>query len=135
MNSLDYTFLTTHVQEKSGLVLGAGKEYFVEGRLVPLARSLGFADLGELVAELKSRQNPQLSTAVVEAMTINETSFFRDESAFKDFQSRVLPSLIVARRADPRPEVLVCRDCVRARALQRLDDTRRDVSAAQGLDD
>ena len=68
-------------------------------------------------------------------MTINETSFFRDLSLFEDLKLRVLPSLIACAFAEPLSENLECRDRVRARTLQCLNDFRRILPAARGLDD
>lgn len=97
MNQLDYDFLSHFLQRESGLSLGPGKEYLLEARLVPLAQSLGLANFEELVLALRRGKDTRLSSAVTEAMTTNETSFFRDKSPFEDLRLRVLPALIAAR--------------------------------------
>lgn len=97
MNPDDYAYLTSYLREKSGLALGPGKEYLLEGRLTPLCESSGFADLGALARELKAGRDSELSIAVIEAMAINETSFFRDKSPFEDLREHILPGLIAAR--------------------------------------
>ncbi len=99
MTPLDYDFLRKALKERSGLVLSADKQYLVESRLLPIARKAGFGNLGELVAALKHGDTDVLMTRVVEAMTTNETFFFRDKTPFENFRTAVLPALLGARRA------------------------------------
>jgi chemotaxis protein methyltransferase CheR len=96
---LDYDFIRKCLKERSGLVLSADKQYLVESRLLPVARKMGLASLAELVATLKDGKSGLLMTMVVEAMTTNETYFFRDKVPFDCFRSTVLPVLMAARRA------------------------------------
>jgi chemotaxis methyl-accepting protein methylase len=96
---LDYDFLRKCLKERSGLVLSADKQYLVESRLLPVARKAGLATLRELVAVLKLGDAEALMTAVVEAMTTNESLFFRDKVPFEHFRSTILPALMAARRA------------------------------------
>jgi len=98
MNPTDYAFLSDFLLESSGLALGSNKEYLLEGRLVPLAQSWGLAGIEEMVQVLRKGQDKRLSSAVTEAMTTNETSFFRDKSPFEDLKSHILPALIAARK-------------------------------------
>src|SRR5580704_19552836 len=76
---LEYDFLRRSLKERSGLVLSADKQYLVESRLLPVARKAGLASLGALVAALATGHDEALMTAVVEAMTTNESFFFRDK--------------------------------------------------------
>jgi chemotaxis protein methyltransferase CheR len=99
MTPLDYDFLRKALKQRSGLVLSADKQYLVESRLLPIARKAGFGNLGELVAALKRGDTDALMTRVVEAMTTNETFFFRDKTPFENFRSAVLPALLASRRA------------------------------------
>jgi chemotaxis protein methyltransferase CheR len=99
MTPLDYDFLRKALKQRSGLVLSADKQYLVESRLLPIARKAGFGNLGELVAALKRGDTDALMTTVVEAMTTNETFFFRDKTPFENFRSVVLPALLGSRRA------------------------------------
>ena len=98
---LDYDFLRKCLKERSGLVLSADKQYLVESRLLPVARKAGLGSLGELVATLKRDNAEALMTAVVEAMTTNETFFFRDKAPFENFASDGDAGAAV-RRAAPR---------------------------------
>ena len=97
MTATEYEFLVDFLQQRSGLCLGPGKEYLLESRLIPLAQSLGLSDFQELIRELRKNSNRALSTAVTEAMTTNETSFFRDKTPFEDLRKVILPNLIRAR--------------------------------------
>jgi chemotaxis protein methyltransferase CheR len=78
--------------------LSADKQYLVESRLLPVARKAGFANLGELVRALMGGDTNGLMDAVVEAMTTNESYFFRDKIPFDHFRSIVMPALIAARQ-------------------------------------
>jgi chemotaxis protein methyltransferase CheR len=95
----DYDFLRKCLKERSGLVLSADKQYLVESRLLPVARRAGLATLGELVGMLRGTRDPALMTTVVEAMTTNDSFFFRDKMPFEHFRATIMPALIEARRA------------------------------------
>ena len=96
MTPLDYEFLRKLLKERSGLDLSADKQYLVESRLVPLARRVGLPGISELVQKLKGGADP-LTSEVVEAMTTNETFFFRDKIPFDHLKEAVLPALVQAR--------------------------------------
>ena len=97
MTPSDYDFLRKLLKERSGLTLSADKHYLVESRLLPVARKAGFAGLSELVQKLKGFTTEPLTTEVVEAMTTNETFFFRDKIPFEHFREFILPTLLDAR--------------------------------------
>ncbi len=90
----DYAFLQTMLKTRSGLVLAADKGYLIESRLMPIARQFGCASLSELVSRLRGPGAQAEVQAVVEAMTTNESFFFRDKLPFDGFQSAVLPALL-----------------------------------------
>jgi chemotaxis protein methyltransferase CheR len=92
----DYEFLRKLLKDRSGLDLSADKQYLVESRLVPLARRSGLPGLAELVQKLKSGTEA-LTADVVEAMTTNETFFFRDKVPFDHLKQTILPDLLQAR--------------------------------------
>jgi chemotaxis protein methyltransferase CheR len=98
----DFDFLRKMLRERSGLVLSAEKQYLAESRLVPVARRHAIATLGELIGKLKANDNASLALEVVEAMTTNETFFFRDKLPFDHFRDTVLPALITARAREKR---------------------------------
>jgi len=96
MSPADYDFLRAVLKERSGLVLGDGKQYLVESRLVPIARKAGFAGVGELMRMLRNPREPLIAD-VVEAMTTNESFFFRDKVPFEQFRNTMVPALLAAR--------------------------------------
>ena len=104
MTPLDYDYLRKLLKERSGLVLSADKQYLVESRLTPLARKAGLATLGELVAKLR-QNNERLIVDVVEAMTTNESFFYRDKIPFDHFTNVIMPSLLAARAREKRVRI------------------------------
>jgi chemotaxis protein methyltransferase CheR len=94
---LDYDFLRRLLKERSGLDLSPDKQYLVESRLVPLARRAGLPGITELVQKMKAGPAEALTAEVVEAMTTNETFFFRDKVPFDHLRETMLPALLQAR--------------------------------------
>jgi chemotaxis protein methyltransferase CheR len=107
----DFDFVQKLVQQKAAIVLDNGKQYFVESRLTPLAQNTGHDSIEKLILAL--RQNPHNSRMVeqvVEAITIHETSFFRDIHPFKCMKEVVMPSLL-EKRASQHTLNLWCAAC------------------------
>ena len=102
MTPSDYDYLRKLLKERSGLVLSADKQYLVESRLLPLARKAGMSSLGDLVAKIKAPGAEPLIVDVVEAMTTNESFFYRDKIPFEHFRDYMMPSLLKARAAQRR---------------------------------
>lgn len=98
----DSEFLRQLVRQRSGIVLGEDKAYLLESRLNPLAKAIGIADLAALTARLRGEPSGQLSRQVVEAMTTNETFFFRDIHPFECLKKLVFPDLIAKRAGERR---------------------------------
>lgn len=102
----DFHFFAAYLKERSAITIGPGKEYLVESRLGPLARDTGYADVGALIGELRRPvPNATVRDRVVEAMTTNETSFFRDAHPFDALRNHVLPELLEARKSTRRLSV------------------------------
>ena len=97
MTPFDYDYLRKLLKERSGLVLSGDKEYLVESRLLPIARKMGLSSLSELVAKLRAQGAERLIVEVVEAMTTNESFFYRDKIPFDHFRDGILPALIKTR--------------------------------------
>jgi chemotaxis protein methyltransferase CheR len=93
---LDYEYLRKFLKDRSGLDLSADKQYLVESRLIPLARKAGLAGIDELVAQIKNGSTA-LASDVVEAMTTNETFFFRDKLPFDHLRDTIMPELLQSR--------------------------------------
>ena len=102
MTPLEFDYLRRLLKERSGLVLSADKQYLVESRLLPLARKAGLAGLSGLVQSLKGPKVERLAIEVVEAMTTNESFFFRDKLPFEQFRNVIMPALLAARAAQRR---------------------------------
>ena len=96
MNAPDYEYLRKLLKERSGLDLSADKQYLIESRLLPLARKAGLSGIPELVQKLQGGSSA-LITSVVEAMTTNETFFFRDKVPFDHFRDTIMPEVLKAR--------------------------------------
>jgi chemotaxis protein methyltransferase CheR len=95
--AVDFDYLREIVQSLSHNVLDASRDYLFETRLSRLLRNHEMRNVGELVERLRSRKDVALEVAVAEAMTINETSFFRDSRPFELLRMQLLPPLIEKR--------------------------------------
>ena len=93
MTPHDYEYLRRLLKTRSGLVLSAEKHYLIESRLLPVARKAGLFNLTGLVAKLRGPDAEALTVEVVEAMTTNESFFFRDKLPFDHFRETVMPAL------------------------------------------
>lgn len=102
MSPLDYEYLCKLLKERSGLVLGADKQYLVESRLLPVARKAGCDSLEVLVTKLRAPGADALKADVTEAMTINESFFFRDKIPYDRFRDTIIPDMIQKRAASRR---------------------------------
>ena len=101
MKADDFSFLAQMVRRRSGLVLTSQKAPLIEGRLTTVMRRFGFRSMSALILELRHGRDT-LARAVTEAMTTNESSFFRDRSAFDKFREIILPPLLAARAKSKR---------------------------------
>ena len=97
-SSVDYGYLRQLVFGLSQNVLDPSRDYLFDTRLTKLLRNQGMTQLEELIQHLKLRKNPLLERSIAEAMTINETSFFRDGRPFELLRTELLPKLIEERR-------------------------------------
>ena len=97
-SSVDYGYLRQLVFGLSQNVLDPSRDYLFDTRLTKVLRNNGMTRLEELVQHLKIRKNPILERSIAEAMTINETSFFRDGRPFELLRTDLLPKLIESRR-------------------------------------
>jgi chemotaxis protein methyltransferase CheR len=108
LSASEFEFVRNLLREHSALSLDEGKQYLVESRLEPLARDEGFPSLQSLILRLKdSAGTTPLHHKVVDAMTTNETSFFRDVRPFRLIEKLVLPQLM-AHRANERSLNIWC---------------------------
>jgi chemotaxis protein methyltransferase CheR len=106
----DFEYVQELVRKRSAIALDGGKEYLVESRLSTVARDEGFASIDHLVAELRRTRANGLHRKVIEAMTINETAFFRDGHPFEALRVQLIPELM-QRRGAQRQLTIWCAAC------------------------
>lgn len=94
-----FKYVCDLVRSRAAIVVEAGKEYLVDSRLGPIAKREGLAGIDELVKKVRADERGPLVGQIVEAMTTNETSFFRDIHPFEALRTRILPDVIRARSA------------------------------------
>ena len=99
MSPQDFEFVAELLKQRSGLTIGPDKAYLLESRLNPVARKHAFGSLTDLIRGLRLRGDQTLTRDVVEAMTTNESFFFRDTKPFEQFRRLVLPHLLEKRAA------------------------------------
>ena len=97
MTPADFSFLQSFLKARSGLDLAADKQYLIDSRLNPVVRKRQLGDLANLVRMLKAGGDKALEAVVVEAMTTNESFFFRDKTPFDQFREKIVPSLTQSR--------------------------------------
>ncbi len=97
MTPNDFNALRAMLKTTSGLVLNDDKQYLIESRLGPVAKKLKFDSVDALVAKWRSG-DMAVQNHIVEAMTINESFFFRDKTPFDNFKDIILPNLIEAKK-------------------------------------
>lgn len=100
LSTADVDLVREVVRETSAIVLEPSKSYLVESRLVPVARQVGASSVQELIGQLRRERNGRLRDLVVDALTTNETSFYRDPAFWQAMEQHLLPQLIDARRGD-----------------------------------
>lgn len=105
MTPSEYDYLRGYLKQQSGLVLTAEKQYLIESRLMPVARKTGLGTISAVVAKMKEPGQSSLCEAVVEAMTTNESFFFRDKTPFEHFTDTMLPKMLEARARDRRLKI------------------------------
>ncbi len=102
MTPQEFDWLRAFLKQQSGLVLTSEKQYLIESRLLPVARKAGLASLSALISKIKEPGQSMLAATVVEAMTTNESFFFRDKTPFEHFTDTMLPKMLEARARERR---------------------------------
>ncbi len=90
------SYVCTIVRQRSAIELEAAKAYLIEARLAPLAKRNGYTSAADLVRDLQTKPKPALQQQVVEAMTTNETSFYRDAHPFEALRNEIIPALLAS---------------------------------------
>jgi chemotaxis protein methyltransferase CheR len=99
MTEADFNFLRSLLHQRSGLSLSPEKRYLAESRLGILCRRRGIDGLETLIQRLRPGSDTALENAVIEAMTTNETLFFRDQTPFELFRNVILPEKLATNAA------------------------------------
>ncbi len=99
LNQTDFEYLAKFVLEHSAISLGSDKMYLIESRLAPLCRQYGVANVSEIVASIRQNPRSKLSSSIVDAVTTNETYFFRDAKPFDELAKETLPRIIAKKGA------------------------------------
>ena len=94
MDKSDFHFLSSLLKKRSGLDLTEDKDYLIESRLLPIARSLALENIAALCAHMRAAPSEALLVEVTEAMTTNESSFFRDIKPYEQLRQVILPMLM-----------------------------------------
>lgn len=102
MSSLEFNYLSDLVRRSAAIVIAPGKEYLFETRLAGIAKDAGLPSLSHLISELRNQPSSPLHQQVIEAMTTNETSFFRDRHPFQVLRKTVIPYLVSRRATEKR---------------------------------
>jgi chemotaxis protein methyltransferase CheR len=102
LSSLEFETLAAAVRETSGLVLAPEQSYLLESRLAPVARKWNHASVAKLAQHIRSQPHSAAMRDVTEAMTTNESFFFRDGKPFDLFRSTMLPAFLESRAATKR---------------------------------
>lgn len=99
MKPEDFDLFSTLVKQRSGLVLSKDKSYLLESRLTPVARKYNLKTLEDLAQAVRTKREEQMLRDITEAMTTNESFFFRDTKPFDQFKKVLLPELLRTRAA------------------------------------
>ena len=91
LDEKSYNQFRAFLEQQCGIVLGESKQYLVKSRLAPLMVKFGLSSLSELVTRTLAPVERQLRAAVIDAMTTNETLWFRDDYPFKLLKNKLLP--------------------------------------------
>jgi chemotaxis protein methyltransferase CheR len=97
VSASSFANLSNMLKTRSGLIIGLDKTYLLETRLAGMMRREKFTDLNVLAERLGRPGSEPLIREVVEAMTTNESFFFRDDKPFQHFRAQALPRMLAAR--------------------------------------
>lgn len=102
MNGAEFDYLKQMLYERSGLVVTPEKGYLIESRLSPIARRRGIGSVGQLIEEIRRTRDETMMSQIVDAMTTNETLFFRDGWPFERLKASLLPEIMKMAKASRR---------------------------------
>jgi len=117
MKISDFELFKSLLYERSGLVITPDKSYLLDSRLTPIAKKWGYPTLESMTLQLRALPDEKLIKDIVEAMTTNETSFFRDTKPFQIFQDTILPVMLEKTKSPQNNPHLVRRLFQRTRTI------------------
>lgn len=94
MDNNNFEFIRQFLKDETAIILDSSKEYLVESRLTPISKELSYSSIDELINAFKISHNEQIKLKIIDAMTINETLFFRDVHPFEALRNKILPEII-----------------------------------------
>jgi chemotaxis protein methyltransferase CheR len=109
VSATDFEFLRSFLAQRTAIQIAPGQEYLVESRLDKVARQHSLPDVSAVLAKLRAA-SPALANDVIDAMTTNETSFFRDQHPFDDIVTKIIPDL-VSKLGPADPLTIWCAAC------------------------
>lgn len=135
MKREDLDLIVALSRGRAGLRIDPEKTYLIESRLAPLARREGFGSIPDMLSALRERKEDRLAWALVEAMTLSETAFFRDPQVFAHLAEEVAPALVRRRGAGGAPLRIWSAGCATGQEpyslAMALNERRRDLGGAQ----
>ena len=133
MNGPDYDYLCSAVKQRSGIVLTPEKAYLVDNRLAPIARRTEHEDVPALLATLRAKKEETLLREVTDALTTNESFFFRDQKPFDAFRDLMLPQILET-NASRRSLKIWCAACSSGQEPYSLAMILKDYAAMRPID-
>jgi chemotaxis protein methyltransferase CheR len=103
----DFDLFRDLLYKESGLVVTPDKTYLLESRLLPVAKKWNFASLEAVAVALRALPDRKLIDDIVDAMTTNETSFFRDQKPFQMFEQVVFPAVMASNRVKTSKKIRI----------------------------
>ena len=102
VTQIDFQYVQSLMKAYAAIVIDPGKEYLVESRLGPLAIEEGYETIGRMIEKVRNQPINGVHRKIVDAMTTNETSFFRDIHPFEALRQQIIPSLMASRKRERR---------------------------------
>ncbi|MGQ3891281.1 CheR family methyltransferase [Legionella sp. CNM-4043-24] len=102
MNPADFDFIRQFIKNEAAIIIEPGKEYFVESRLNPVVKDAGYPSLEGLISDIRCKPIEDLKLKVIDALTINETLFFRDIHPFEALKNTILPAILAKKGKDKK---------------------------------
>ncbi len=102
MSTSNFDFLRSFIKKEAAIIIEPGKEYLVDARLTPLVKEFGLGSVDELLEQMRTKPTEIMKHRIVDAMTTNETFFFRDIHPFDLLKNHVLPDLIAKKQKEKK---------------------------------